>query len=199
MELDLEMELEKSRQFQALADEKLVDISASDNSKNRAALAFFHLCLEHQHGLHVLVEQRIFGSALAILRPVYESYVRGMWSYHCASHDQIMAFIKRDKLPRIRQMVVGISTAVEGLRGMVQSHDAGWGWMNDYTHGGSSQIRARAQGDTIQNTQSEKHAAAALVTGRHWAFLAAVAMCDVCKRPDLYSMLHFQRLAMDGA
>ncbi len=199
MKLDLEMELEKSRQFQSLADEALVDISAPDNSKNRAALAFFHLCLEHQHGLHALMEQRIFGSGLALIRPLYESYVRGMWAFHCASHEEILAFIQKDRLPRIRQMLVRIVSAVEGLENMEASHDSSWDWMNDYTHGGSTQIKARAQGDTIENTQSEVHAAAALVHGRHWAFMAAIAMADVCKRPDIYTALHHQRVAMDQA
>lgn len=197
MELDLEMELDKSLQFQSLADETLVDISAPGTSKNRAALAFFHLCLEHQHGLHTLIEQRVFGSALALLRPLYESYVRGMWALHCASHEEIMEFIRSNRLPKIRQMLVRISSAVDGLELLENAHEASWDWMNDYTHGGSSQIRARTQGDDIQNTQSEVHAAAALVNGRHWAFMAAVAIADVCGRPDICTALHHQRVAMD--
>jgi hypothetical protein len=95
-------------------------------------------------------------------------------------------------------MLGQVLASVEGLEGMDKTHSDTWGWMNDYTHGGSLQIRARAQGDTIQNTQSDPYMAAALVHGRHWAFMAAVAMCDVCGRPDIYTMLHFQRIEMDG-
>ena len=199
MKLNLELELEKSKAFQALADESLVDISAPDTSKNRAALAFFHLCLEHQHGLHILVEQRVFGSALALIRPTYESCIRGLWALYCARHEDILAFIENDQLPKIRRMLENIASAGQGFDDIVNAHDSSWDWMNDYTHGGSIQIKARAQGDTIQNSQTEQHAAAALATGRHWAFTSAVSMAAVCDRPDIYQALHMQRVLFDSA
>lgn len=198
MQIDLSEEIEKSRRFQSFADEYLVDIGAPATVKNRASLAFFHLCLEHQHGLHLLVENHVYGSALALLRPIYESYIRGLWCLRCATEPQILKFVKSGDIPKINPMLADLVANDPGCAALPALHKSSWSWLNDYTHGGSLQIKSRTQSDSIVNVQSDSHAAAALLVARHWAVLAGVAMSDICDRPELGVELARQRAEMDG-
>ena len=47
----------------------------------------------------MLVTNRLYGSAFVLIRSVFESYIRGVWLYRCASDTEIEAF-KTDKLKK---------------------------------------------------------------------------------------------------
>ena len=60
----------------------------------RVAVALLHLCIEHQTGIHTLVENGINGSAFALLRQQFASYVGGVWFNRCATEQQVSSFLE---------------------------------------------------------------------------------------------------------
>lgn len=53
--------------------------SFQGDRRGTALLAMHDQVIEHHVGLVILAEQRIFGSAVALLRPMVECYLRGLW------------------------------------------------------------------------------------------------------------------------
>src|SRR5690606_8896961 len=125
----------------------------------RAGLACLHLSIEHLHGLRTLAETGLYASALALLRPLYESYIRGAWILKCADGEQASSAINADRFPKVGRMVEAISTLVPGFELLEDTHSTVWGPLNDFTHGGATQIKARVRGSEIGSTISSGHVA----------------------------------------
>jgi hypothetical protein len=63
------------------------------------AYACLDLTCEHREAIIMLVTHKLYGPAFALIRSVFESYIRGVWLHRCASDTEIEAF-KKDKLDR---------------------------------------------------------------------------------------------------
>jgi hypothetical protein len=55
--------------------------------KPRVSLSLLHLSLEHCRGITSLIRYEVFGSALALLRPQVEAYIRDVWFDRCAQEE----------------------------------------------------------------------------------------------------------------
>jgi hypothetical protein len=69
---------------------KIAQLSVS--KRVQLAGACWHVALEHGQAIVMLTEDALHGSALALVRPVFEAYVRGMWLMHCASEKEVDAW-----------------------------------------------------------------------------------------------------------
>jgi hypothetical protein len=54
-----------------------------------ASSGALHVAVEHSQAILALVEEKLFASALALVRPLFESYLRGTWLLNAASEAQI--------------------------------------------------------------------------------------------------------------
>ena len=66
--------------------------------------ACLHASIEHGMAIFVLVDENLYGSALALLRLQFEAYVRGMWLAQCAADSEIDR-AGRDDFPGINSMI----------------------------------------------------------------------------------------------
>jgi hypothetical protein len=121
-----------------------LDAATIDNSaRNRVSGALFHLALEHHGAIQLLVSHKPhphYGSAFALLRPQFESCVRGVWYHRCANEKDIDKFIKRDKTPPlINELIRAVETLPDYEEGKLKEIKEGaWRTMCDLTHGGST-------------------------------------------------------------
>jgi Family of unknown function (DUF6988) len=69
--------------------------------RNMMAAACFDQVLEHQGAVLVLVEEEMYGSALALLRCMAEAIIRGMWFHHCATDAELQRFKKHDRIDKV--------------------------------------------------------------------------------------------------
>ena len=53
------------------------------------AVSCYDVVIEHHIGIAVLLRSNINGSAFALLRPLFETFVRGAWLRHCATDNEI--------------------------------------------------------------------------------------------------------------
>ena len=56
-----------------------------DDKRLQLSLACQHLAIEHGQSIVVLFDDEIYGSALALLRPMFEALVRCVWLRYMAS------------------------------------------------------------------------------------------------------------------
>lgn len=110
------------------------------------ALACQHLAFEHGQAAIVLAEQGLYGSALALQRPMVEGIVRGMWLRYTAKDDEeAMAVVQQGKFPHFDQMIQGSLSSIDqnDRTPLDVLRKIWWKRLCGYTHGGSEQIYAR--------------------------------------------------------
>ena len=103
----------------------------------------------------ILVEKELPGPALALARPLIESWVRGVWAAKCAEDQEINNFLAKGrpkpwKLAELAEYVKErIPTEGEWLE-EVTGRDEVMDMLNDLTHGGRWQVQYRVGKDAIE-------------------------------------------------
>ncbi|WP_242674590.1 DUF6988 family protein, partial [Marinobacter halodurans] len=101
-----------------------------------------------------LVNLRLTGSAFALARCVFESYIRGAWLYLCASENELEKY-QKDTL-----RMKGMGLLIEDLERnddfqsgiLSRAKSATWKDLNGFTHSGYQQLSRRFT-DNIQSPQ----------------------------------------------
>ena len=113
----------------------------------RARMAFgcLDLAIEHQAGIAVLVGQPYWGAAFALVRPLLDAFVRGLWLARAAS-DADLDLFERDGL-RSKSFgdLVRESEKALGheLGALSKLKDSSWGILSDFTHTGFQHVVRR--------------------------------------------------------
>lgn len=75
--------------------------------------------MEHQKAIVLLMARSFYGSAFALVRILFEAYVRGVWLHQCASEAQLYDF-ERDKLGLGFQTLLDQIEQLDGFRSGVE-------------------------------------------------------------------------------
>jgi hypothetical protein len=99
------------------------------------------VAIDHSQAIVLLVDNAVYGSALALQRPLFEAYLRGIWLLHAASEDQVNA-AERDAFPQdINIILRGVEKA--GAHQLVGIKKEWWPRLCSLTHTGYHQIVVR--------------------------------------------------------
>ena len=114
------------------------------NSKRlQLASACWHVTIEHSMAILELVRATFHGSALALVRPMYEAYIRGMWLRYVATDEDIDR-AGRDKFPPNFDIVTALEQSPHfPSKPFSDVKDQSWKRLCSYTHTGYQQIGAR--------------------------------------------------------
>lgn len=166
-------------------------ITFETTNRLRVAVALLHLSLEHQTGIHSLVNLGVIGSAFALLRPQFEAYVRGVWYHRCATDTQVSLFIDGEQPPKINLLIEEIEKleAFDEKLLSATKHQI-WTNLNDFTHGGTIQVKARCTVDEIAQNYREEHIANLLTASASWSLLAGVALAAAVGTEALARQFH---------
>jgi len=152
-------------------------VEASDRTRVSAGL--LHLSLEHHGAIQLLISNKPhphYGSACALLRPQFESLVRGVWFHHCANEQQLKDFINRCEPQRIDSLILAIETVPGYEEGLLKATKQNvWKVMCDYTHGGFMQVGSRNTATEIVSNYSEEQILELVSAACSITLLAAVA------------------------
>src|SRR3569623_278598 len=103
--MPLETALAQSEQWMtdrvALTD----GITFETTNSLRVAVALLHLTLEHQTGIHTLGNLGVIGSEYAIIRPQFDSSVRGVLYHRVAADAQVSSFMGGELPPKINFLI----------------------------------------------------------------------------------------------
>lgn len=171
-----------------LLSSKLHNQSLPANLRNRVAGACLAVALEHQQAMVVLLGQDppLCASAFALVRPVFESYLRGLWISHCASDRQVESFSKGGRPPDAASLVFAVEKVGEfdgkQLTAIYTKH---WGALSSYTHTGGLQVQRWNTAEAIEPRFEDTEVAEVLEFTAAIALLSAVSMASLAKNEGL--------------
>lgn len=133
------------------SDEFVGEPEVSGQDRYLFAGACFDLAREHHAGVVKLVEASYIGSALALMRPLFEAYVRGIWLFKCADGSHLEAIRSYKPIPGIATQIDDLERLPEYNVGTLKRvKQESLKVMHGFTHGGSEQISRRINSKSIQ-------------------------------------------------
>jgi hypothetical protein len=122
-------------------------------STNRGieSAALFDIANEHAKAIYFLCENKMFGSAHALVRSLFETYIRGMWILKCATETEIKKFKEKDIIgQKFEELVKLIEEKTEMGNLLLTLKKDSWSALCSYTHGGRLHTSRRFDGKTIE-------------------------------------------------
>ncbi|WP_297325651.1 DUF5677 domain-containing protein [Nitrosomonas sp.] len=136
--------------------------------REKYAICLFQQALDIEDGIKILLENNLPGAALALARPLFECYVRGVWLLTVATNEEVDKF-ESGKYYRefdISHLVKAIEDNPETDGAWIKAtKDAHLTVLHDLTHGGTSHIVARCSSNTIEPLYSENHLISLAILG----------------------------------
>jgi hypothetical protein len=131
-----------------------------DDKRAQLSCACWSVTVEHSMAIVVLVHESLFGSALALIRPMFEAYVRGTWLKHAASDDDVDR-AGRDQFPNdFDRLVTELEKTGHAFSNLKQQS---WKQLCSFTHTGYRQIGARLSAEGIGSYYSNEEITEALL------------------------------------
>ena len=147
--------------------------------------ACLHASIEHGMAILVLVDEGLYGSALALMRPQFEAYVRGMWLAQCAGDSEVDG-AGRDKFPKIGPMIASLEKpGLLDIALLSTIKRGAWEPLNSFTHTGYQQIGPRLNKNGIGSYFDDEQILAALNWAEALTILCAVAFAGLVKDDQL--------------
>ena len=174
----------------AWLDRVIDGLPVASDTRTRLAAACFDQVHEHQKALIVLTRHKLVGSAFSLVRPTFETYIRGIWLARCASDAEVAQFQKGRVDKTFARLIADVETN-QGYGSGVLSNvkRKSWPAMNQYTHGGYLQAVRRLTEDSIQPNFADDEIVEVINFGQAIALLAASEIVLMAKREDLLEPL----------
>ena len=141
--MELDQQIAKAIEWIEESNKLIEGSPVPTTERARASTTLLHLSLEHCHGIISLVEQEIYGSACALLRPQLEAFVCGIWFHGCAQEKQVKSFLKDGRQPPRFGCLIKEVEQLERYKPLSKIKKEIWPLLNDYTHGWIHQVIAR--------------------------------------------------------
>lgn len=152
----LTLALDRSCELEALIDGAWVGLGDSDDARVVAPAGLCAMALDHGRGLRALLAD-VPPSAIALLRPQYESLVRAVWARHAATDSELERLLApltmesqqaAKSLPGVPAMLASIENS--GPRGagalLARARSRLWDGLNSFVHGGIHPFRRGQDG-----------------------------------------------------
>jgi hypothetical protein len=162
----------RGAEVRARLRELLLRHKYAGNTKNLVLAAYVDIALEHHKAIWQLHKSGLNGSALAMVRLVWDPYLRALWINKVATEQHIEQASRDEfQFPPMRQMREDIKQAygdvsdpeqMEKLDEFLQRVKEAWEAMCSYTHSGGLQIGRRFTFDEVKPKYSEGEIAEAL-------------------------------------
>lgn len=127
------------------------EVEMWQSEKNRAAAASFGIALDHHAAIVFLMKNTFYSSSFALLRCLFESYLRGLWLKHCATDTQVSDFFQGSEPPKT--MVAEIESTEAFVCGALSRiKKANWNAMCAFTHTGGQHLQRWQTPDSVEPT-----------------------------------------------
>jgi hypothetical protein len=133
------------------------DLTLQVDDRTRLAAACYFVALDHHEGITILFDNGVPSPALALLRPLYEAFIRGSWLHECASECELNAFKNGKDPPKIKELLERLErTAAFDSKILSNEHGKNWAVLCGLTHTGIQQVRMCLSGDAIERNCSNE-------------------------------------------
>jgi hypothetical protein len=178
--------IEKSKALSNWIGDRVEGLELPHDPKFHVPGICFQVGLTHHTAIITLMEQGRTASALALIRPLMECYLRGAWVYHVADADSIDKFLSGKKDLKASEIVAELEErkAFDQKRLSAIKTEI-WSDLCDYTHCGGKTISAHYAGDEIRATYEEPFLERALLSADSWGLLIGTSLVVVAGQRDL--------------
>lgn len=174
------MKIELAENWVKSYESLLNGLELEPEHKKVVPLALLQLALEHNAAIIKLISLGYHGSALALLRPQRDAFLRGIWMYRCASEEQLLKFMKGKEPPGIKVQLAQVEQT-EGYRHghLSQRMSEIKEFLHDFTHGGLYQSASRDKGHRIAGGHSEEQIQWLIKQSLMLSFLTTLEVCHI--------------------
>lgn len=143
--------------------------------RERLAAGSFDTVHEHHRSVGVLVEQQLYGSAFALLRPMFDGCINGMWLTYLANDSELDRFSNSQLTLEPAKVIKRLKRSdVHSTDILHRINQTAWQSMSNYVHGGYLQIVRRNSDEFLGSNYSPEEIDEVLSLANWFALLAAV-------------------------
>ena len=165
----------------------------SESKRLQLSCALFKLAIDHSQAIVVLVDKECNSSALALQRPCFEAFTRGMWLKWCATDPEINKVLEKDEFPEMWKLVEKIEANEEfQLEALKCVKEKAWSHWCSLTHGGMGQIVDQWSKNGIGSNHDPVQIQQALYSANLWYLLSATQLAITAGEESLIQ--YFQDL-----
>lgn len=186
-ETQLMESIRESKELSEWVSRSVDGLAMTAQRRLRLAGGCLHLGFDHHDAVILLIEYGIYGSALALLRLMLESYIRGTWLLHCASELDLDILEKKDELDKKFGELVNEIEKLDGFSVGVLSKmkQDSWKLLNSFTHSGYQHIRRRNTHAWIESNYPDQELIAALNFAGAIAILSVLEFAKMAQSDEL--------------
>lgn len=189
-----EAQLAAAESLVAWIGKQIEGLDIPSSTRNRIAFGCLHQVAEHHEAIVLLVRHRLYGSAFSLVRPLFETYILGVWLRHCASDVELADFQAGKIKKSFSDLIIDIESHEGYAAGVLADVKRNsWDAMNDFTHGGFRQVVRRNTADSIASNYSTEEIREAINFSGAIGLLAAMEVILAAGRNDLVPSL-FQQM-----
>jgi len=167
-----------------------VEIKTSEASV-KAAATLCAVTLDHAQGIKNCLIGKSYAPAFALLRVLFETYIRAMWLEKCADENQLDKFINHDKIVSkenknlyFKDMILEVELLHDFPPYLSEIATHTWSGLNSITHSGSIQLHNNFNGSTIQSCYDDEHINEAVEFSAMISCMAYAGICDLATTPN---------------
>lgn len=156
------------------------EIEMWQTEKNRAAAASFAIAQDHHVAIVFLMKNTFYSSSFALLRSLFEAYLRGVWLKHCATDTQVSAFLQGGEPPKT--MVAEIEsteTFSSGVLSRIKKEN--WSAMCAFTHTGGLHLQRWQSQDSVEPTFAPRELEECLNCAELFGTMAGLELVQLSK------------------
>jgi hypothetical protein len=169
----------------ARIDKELDGLELEAKHRNNLSAALFDVAIEHSKSIIILFTNNLYASSYALVRPMFESFVRAAWIQHCASDKQIEKLIKKDTFPlNLGQMLEAVEQEQDWVETLSIVKKNSLKNMHSYTHGGMQIIARRFNNDELFHSADPKEVGEIVKLVALLAFLSFNRLVYIAKTSD---------------
>ena len=184
--MNIEAALASSADLSKWLDDSIHGLQIPSGDREVMTGSLFDQVHEHHKAIQLLLKNSLIGSAFSLLRPTFETYVRGVWLLRCASDEEVKDFTQ-DKIVKslgalIKEIEQNPGYNVDVLSKVKKKT---WSAMCSYAHSGYLQVVRRIIPDEITPNYSDDEKLEVINSSDTIALLAASEMFSMANRMDL--------------
>ena len=178
--------LQKSRSLAANVLAVMSNRLAPSDFRGSLAGGSLDAALEHHRAVVVLVEQQLFGSAFALLRPAYEACITALWCIYVATNHELDEFARgRYKLDP-QKVINRLKSKDDGdyTKTLQRLHSQSWDTLNGYVHSRNLAIQRRNAESFIGSNYDPEEVLEVLEFANTLAIIAAMELPGLTQDRD---------------
>lgn len=175
--------LDEAEKFGSALNSLVWELDVPETPRCRAAATSFGIARDHHAAIVLLLRNDLLSSAFALLRCLFEAYLRGLWLRHCATDAQIEAHFDGANPPTT--MVAEIEAIPSFSNGVLsEAKRKNWDVMCQYTHAGGLHLKQWQRACSIEPSFPDEELENGIALADRYAALASLELAQMAVHGD---------------